>query len=332
MLARCSLLALAAAQLALEQHCATQDDSELFACWQRVHGVVAPERTSVFLANLARARAHNADPTRSWDMNVNEFAAMTWEEFRSTRLGAPQQCSATGRTPVAAPAGGVPAEMDWRTKGVITPVKNQGQCGSCWTFSTTGVVEAHHAIATQQLVTLSEQQLVDCAQAFDNHGCNGGLPSQAMEYIHFSGGLATEAAYPYHGKDGKCTFTPQEGAVHVADVVNVTAGDEDSILAAIGSTGPVSIAYDCTDGFQLYHSGVYDGWHCPTSPDKVNHAVLAVGYGHDTASKKDYWLVKNSWGAHWGIDGYFKIRRGVNKCGLSDCASYPIMATQELFA
>mmetsp|Transcript_99088 Transcript_99088/g.296078 ORF Transcript_99088/g.296078 Transcript_99088/m.296078 type:complete len:353 (+) Transcript_99088:68-1126(+) len=334
-----ALLPAALAQVVsdLELQCGSVANAELFACWRAkyeklLQGTAVGEdldaRFHVFEQNLALIREHNANPLASWTMDANEFAAHTWEEFSRERLMAPQDCSAThGR--VSAQQGrdagrSPPSARDWRLEGVVTPVKNQQQCGSCWTFSTTGVVESHLALATKRLVSLSEQQLVDCAGAFNNHGCGGGLPSQAMEYIHYNGGLESEEAYPYTAKDGKCSFDGSKVAARVADVVNITQGGEEEIFQAVGSVGPVSIAYDCTPGFQLYRRGVWDGGFCGQSPSKVNHAVLAVGYGHDG---KDYWLVKNSWGGRWGEDGYFRIVRNKNKCGLADCASYPKMQT-----
>lgn len=324
----------------LELECGAETDAELFHCWTEkyqedlvdsVVGETLEQRFDVFQQNLALIRKHNSNPSASWEMDVNRFAAHSWAEFAEERLSAPQDCSATHRRSdgaaqlEAAQAEDVPATMDWREQGVVTRVKDQGSCGSCWTFSTTGVVESHHAITNKVLVTLSEQQLVDCAGDFNNNGCDGGLPSQAMEYIRFRGGLEREASYPYNGRDGVCSFDASKVAARVADVVNITEGDEQGILSVVGTAGPVAIAYDCTNGFQFYHSGVYDGWFCGTKPSQVNHAVLAVGYGHDDRSGKDYWLVKNSWGSRFGEKGYFRIVRGKNKCGLADCASYPKM-------
>jgi len=319
----------------LEEECGTADPQHLFACWRAKYPMSVSKlsikdsdlshRLEIFRKNLELIREHNANSTSSWTMAVNEFAAQTWDEFAVERLSAPQDCSATHHSgsgaPIAAPP--LPTSKDWRDEGIVTPVKNQGACGSCWTFSTTGVVEAHYAKATGSLVSLSEQQLVDCAGDFNNHGCQGGLPSQAMEYIRYSGGLEKEVDYPYKGKNQKCNFHESKAVAHIADVVNITQGDENGILQAVGTVGPVSIAYDCTLGFQFYHQGVYDGWFCGTKPSQVNHAVLAVGYGHDSKSGKDYWLVKNSWGERFGEKGYFRIVRNKNKCGLADCASYP---------
>jgi len=322
----------------LEDECGTADLQQLFVCWCEKYPMSVSKlsmtgndfsrRLATFQQNLALIREHNANPASSWTMAVNEFAAQTWDEFAAEKLSAPQDCSATHRIgsgmPTVAPVADVlPTSKDWRDEGIVTPVKNQGSCGSCWTFSTTGVVEAHFAKATGNLVSLSEQQLVDCAGDFQNHGCQGGLPSQAMEYIRYRGGLEKEVDYPYKGKNQRCNSQESKAVAHIADVVNITQGDENGILSAVGTVGPVSIAYDCTLGFQFYHKGVYDGWFCGTKPSQVNHAVLAVGYGHDSESGKDYWLVKNSWGARFGEKGYFRIVRNQNKCGLADCVSYP---------
>lgn len=182
-------------------------------------------------------------------------------------------------------------------------------------------MEAHHFLKYGVMKSLAEQQLVDCAQAFNNFGCNGGLPSQAFEYLMYSGGLDNETTYPYTAKDGKCTFKKADAVAKVAFVNNITAFDEDELHLAVGNVGPVSIAYQVAHDFRYYKSGVYDG-KCDDTPDKVNHAVVAIGYGA-TDKGKPYWTVRNSWGTSFGMDGYFKISRGKNKCGLADCAAFP---------
>ncbi|GFY82422.1 aleurain-like protease [Actinidia rufa] len=177
---------------------------------------------------------------------------------------------------------------DWRVSGIVSPVKDQGHCGSCWTFSTTGALEAAYKQAFGKGISLSEQQLVDCAGAFNNFGCSGGLPSQAFEYIKYNGGLDTEESIPLHWQ--KC----ERG---ISEVVN---------------------------GFRLYKEGVYTSDTCGRTPMDVNHAVLAVGYGVENGVP--YWLIKNSWGADWGDSGYFKMEMGKNMCGVATCASYPVVA------
>jgi len=243
-------------------------------------------------------------------------------------LMAEQNCSATHASSHWRPTSNalLPESIDWRDKGALNKVKDQGHCGSCWTFSTTGSAEAHHFLKYGVMKSLSEQQLVDCADAFNNHGCNGGLPSQAFEYLMYAGGHDNETAYPYTAKTGKtCNFKKADAIAKVAWVNNITSLDEDELKLAVGYAGPVSIAYQVSHDFRYYKKGVYDG-KCEDSPSSVNHAVVAVGYGYDDTSNKPYWTVRNSWGTSFGMDGYFKIKRGVNKCGLADCASFPTAA------
>ena len=258
------------------------------------------------------------------------FGKESWEEFQATVLMAPQNCSATtsGRKSVSLSAP-LPDKVDWREKGVITGVKNQGNCGSCWTFSSTGALEAHHAIqfGNWKSHELSEQQLLDCASAFDNHGCSGGLPSHAFEYIHHAGGIATEFSYPYRAVAGeRCgALTPSNFGAHTLSSFNVTENDEDSIKQILATVGPVSVAYQVVEDFRLYKRGIYSSDKCRKGPMDVNHAVLIVGYGQCPESGKPYWIVKNSWGPAWGEDGYFRIERGKNMCGIAVCASYPVL-------
>jgi len=297
-------------------------------------------------ASLERIRAHNEQPGQSWKKGLNQFSDMSDEEFSRVVLMAPQNCSATQ---VASPAASapkaldLPARIDWRERGVISEVKNQGHCGSCWTFSSTGCLEAHMAIKydSWHAPRLSEQQLVDCAQAFDNQGCDGGLPSHAFEYVRAAGGLDTEFHYPYHATDGKCSFNstlrkaaaesasefqPSSAGIGVqvpGGSVNLTVGDEDSLKFHLATHGPVSIAFQVASDFRDYSHGVYTSTVCKNGPGDVNHAVLAVGYGVDPDTKMPYWLVKNSWDYSWGADGFFKIEAFKNMCGVADCMAFP---------
>lgn len=248
---------------------------------------------------------------------------MSFAEIKHKYLWSePQNCSAT-KSNYLRGTGPYPSSMDWRKKGnVVSPVKNQGACGSCWTFSTTGALESAVAIASGKMRTLAEQQLVDCAQNFNNHGCQGGLPSQAFEYILYNKGIMGEDSYPYIGKNGQCKFNPEKAVAFVKNVVNITLNDEAAMVEAVALYNPVSFAFEVTDDFMMYKSGVYSSNSCHKTPDKVNHAVLAVGYGEQNGLL--YWIVKNSWGSNWGNNGYFLIERGKNMCGLAACASYPI--------
>ncbi|KAM1054351.1 hypothetical protein ACFX2I_001706 [Malus domestica] len=192
----------------------------------------------------------------------------------------------------------LPESKNWKEEGIVTPVKDQGHRGSCWTFSTTGALEAAYVQTFGKQISLSEQQLVDCAGDFNNNGCNGGLPSQAFEYIKYNGGLDTEAAYPYVGVDGACKFSSENVGVHVVDSVNITLGAEEELKHAVAFVRPVSVAFQVVQSFRFYKSGVYTSDTCGSSSMDVNHAVLAVGYGVEDGVL--FWLVKNSWGQSWG--------------------------------
>ncbi|XP_019389474.1 PREDICTED: pro-cathepsin H [Crocodylus porosus] len=308
-------------------HAVTAEEEIQFRSWMLQHGKWYGDeeyysRLRIFASNKRRVERHNAG-NHSFQMGLNAFSDLTFAEFKKRFLWSePQNCSATrGNLPRS--SGPCPSAIDWRKKGnYVTPVKNQGSCGSCWTFSTTGCLESAIAIKTGKLLMLSEQQLVDCAQNFNNHGCSGGLPSQAFEYILYNKGLMGEDTYPYRAENGTCKFQPDKAIAFVKEVVNITLYDEQGMMEAVGTHNPVSFAFQVTEDFMQYSKGVYTNPHCEKTPDKVNHAVLAVGYGVENGMP--YWIVKNSWGTYWGMDGYFHIERGKNMCGLADCASYPI--------
>ncbi|KAK9274680.1 hypothetical protein L1049_021931 [Liquidambar formosana] len=280
-------------------------------------------RFEIFSENLKLIRSSNKKGL-PYTLAVNHFADWSWEEFHKYRLGAAQNCSATAKGNHKLTDVILPETKDWRETGIVSPIKDQGHCGSCWTFSTTGALEAAYAQAFGKGISLSEQQLVDCARAFNNFGCSGGLPSQAFEYIKYNGGLDTEEAYPYTGKDGSCKFSSENVGVTVVDSVNITLGAEDELKHAVAMVRPVSVAFQVVSGFRFYNEGVYTSDTCGTTPMDVNHAVLAVGYGVENGVP--YWLIKNSWGEEWGDNGYFKMELGKNMCGVATCASYPVVA------
>jgi len=212
--------------------------------------------------------------------------------------------------------------VDWVSKGAVTGIKNQGQCGSCWSFSTTGSVEGAHFLSTGKLVSLSEQNLVDCSTSEGNDGCNGGLMDYAFQYIIKNHGIDTEASYSYTATGpNACHFKAADVGATITSYTDVASGNEAALATAVDKQ-PVSVAIDASHtSFQLYSSGVYYEPSCSTS--QLDHGVLAVGYGTDGSS--DFWYVKNSWGTSWGIKGYIWMSRNRNNnCGIATAASYPI--------
>jgi C1A family cysteine protease len=307
-------------------------DSQIFAAWKATNGKAyasADEealRFAVFEANLARVAAHNAKG-ESWSMAVNEFGDLTPQEFAAGRIGGfrprkLRRSAPAGGLAVSAPAVELPSSVDWTTKGAVTPVKNQGQCGSCWAFSTTGSVEGVNAINGKGLKSLSEQQLVDCSGSYGNEGCNGGLMDDAFQYIAANGGLCSESSYPYTAADGTCK-TSCTKVTTISSYQDVTP-DNDSAFATAVAQQPVSIAIEADQSsFQFYSGGILTAA-CGTSLD---HGVLCVGYGTD--SGVEYFKVKNSWGASWGEAGYVRLARGAKynggegQCGIYHMPSYP---------
>lgn len=221
----------------------------------------------------------------------------------------------------------LPNRVNWTSKGYVTPVKNQQQCGSCWAFSATGSIEGQHFKKTGKLVSLSEQNLVDCSQAEGNFGCEGGLMDYAFNYTVLNKGLDTEASYKYTAMDGTCAFNATNVGATISTWTDVSSGSETDLQKAVASIGPVSVGIDASQyTFQLYKSGVYYDPNC--SSQMLDHGVLAVGYGTKkmAGKTKDFWLVKNSWGPDWGMHGYIEMSRNrENNCGIATSASYPVV-------
>ncbi|KAK3771605.1 hypothetical protein RRG08_018327 [Elysia crispata] len=258
-------------------------------------------------------------------MEENKYSDMSSEEFRETMLShtihvKPGSDVSMG---AAAAASDFPKAVDWREKGYVTNVKDQGPCGSCWAFSTTGGLEGQHFKATGQLANLSESNLIDCTRRYGNLGCRGGFMDNAYQYIIDNGGIDTEQSYPYDPSEGLCFFTEKGIGATMSALKYVARKNETALQEAVANVGPVSVAINA-DLFHNYGGGVFDHPECPD--DKLDHAVLVVGYGHDTVSGLDYWIVKNSWSESWGMRGYIWMARNKNnQCGIASMAMYPVV-------
>lgn len=296
-------------------------------------------RFLVWLDNWHFINQFNIEGSENFTMGVNQFTDLTGDEFRYYVHGHGESClkirPAYERVKIHEKKFSnvnVPDSIDWTNNNgdYVTPVKNQGQCGSCWAFSTTGSIESRYAIAHHEtgnsITSLSEQQLVDCSGSEGNDGCSGGLMDYAFKYVEKEGGLCSETEYPYKARDGTCKAsscgTKYDAITGYTDVHS----DSESSLEAAVAEGPVSIAIEADQtAFQHYKSGVLTG----TCGTRLDHGVLAVGYG--TENGQEYWKVKNSWGTSWGEEGYVLICRNCNKngnkgeCGILMEPSYPTL-------
>lgn len=288
------------------------------------------KRKNIFRTNLKRVRMHNylhEQGSKSFSLGVNEYSDLEHTEFVKIMNGYKMRNSTINRDRATYLSPNIklelPNSVDWRARGYVTPIKNQGQCGSCWSFSATGSLEGQHYRKTGKLVSLSEQNLVDCSRYWGNHGCEGGLMDDAFQYIKDNDGIDTEASYPYQAVDGTCHFKSAKIGATDIGFSDIPSGNEEALKEAVASIGPVSVAIDAShETFQLYRGGVYDEMNC--SSTRLDHGVLVVGYG--TENGQDYWLVKNSWGTTWGEEGYIKMSRNKNnQCGIATTASYPIV-------
>ncbi|KAG8316321.1 hypothetical protein J6590_053440 [Homalodisca vitripennis] len=218
----------------------------------------------------------------------------------------------------------LPNNVDWRKKGAVTEVKDQGFCGSGWAFSATGSLEGQNFLKTNTLVSLSEQNLVDCSTEDGNQGCEGGCPEKAFTYVSINKGIDTEASYPFEGEDNDCRYNPKNNGATGVGYVSLPTGNETSLQSAVATIGPVSVCIDASlKSFYLYKQGVYRPKGCSTVD--LDQSVLTVGYGN-VKKGGDYWLLKNSWGTSWGMNGYIMMARNLNNmCGIATEASYPFV-------
>jgi C1A family cysteine protease len=272
-----------------------------------------------FVQNDEMYASHNAKKL-SWTLGHNEFSDLTWEQFSRSRLGLSGVFEKTNVDYSLLNATNLATSVDWVEKGAVTPVKNQGSCGSCWTFSTTGAMEGAYYLKYGNLLSFSEQQIVSCSK-YGGNGCNGGLPTRAITWLE-TNALCLEDDYPYKSGGSFSHNQPCHtcaGYVKADGVYNVPTS-ESALMAAL-QKGPVSIAIEADkSAFQGYSGGVLDNTACG---QQLDHAVLLVGAGTDATTGKDYWKIKNSWGSGWGEKGYIRFVRGKNQCGLDGMACYP---------
>ncbi|KAI9909212.1 hypothetical protein PsorP6_015132 [Peronosclerospora sorghi] len=289
-------------------------------------------RFRAFAINVARIAVHNQAYERgeaSFTLGLNDFVDLSDSEYKQLlryRKRSDGQATATFTKP--ANMHEVPDTWDWRTHNVVTPVKNQGQCGSCWAFSAVAAMESAYALSTGTLESLSEQELVDCTLGGVDNCNHGGEMSEAYQEIieHHGGKIERERDYEYTAESkGVCNANDDKGVGHFTAYVNVTSGDEEALQVAVATKGVQAVAIDASSfTFQLYRHGVYNWPLCGKALDALDHGVAVVGYG--MYKKKAYWLVKNSWGEFWGMKGYIMMSRQMdNQCGIATDASYPIM-------
>jgi cathepsin F len=273
-------------------------------------------RFQIFCKNVAEAAKLNAQHTNT-EFGVTKFSDLTKEEFKKFYLGTrvpeklPKLPDGTKDLPTD-----IPNFFDWRVNAstnVITDVYNQEQCGSCWSFSATEVIESKWAISGKQLVSLSMQQMIDC-DTFDG-GCSGGWPYKAMNYIANAPGQMLFSDYPYTAQQGSCQFSPSNAVVSIKGYEDAGTGNENNMAAYLSSKGPISVCVDASK-WSYYTGGVFPASSCTTF---IDHAVVAVGYNLDGG----YWIIRNSWGNNWGYGGYIYLQFGANAC---DVAAYAVSA------
>ena len=300
-------------------------------------------RFAVWLENMEHVIAHNALRNgKSYRLGMNAFADMRHQEWRegmglaSSRFvrTKPSEGSKSFRYAYVDEKD-LPEAVDWTDKGVVTGVKAQGMCGSCWAFSTTGAIEGIDAIVTGELKSLSEQMLIDCDTSRDS-GCDGGLMDFAFEFVYENGGIDTEESYPYLERDGQCDLNRLRRHVVTIDGFEDVPADDETALKKAVAHQPVSVAIEADQlAFQLYAGGIFDDLSCGTD---LNHGVLVVGYGVEPSgnaterTERPFWRVKNSWGTAWGEGGFVKLSRtggkmemgDEGKCGVAKMASFPV--------
>jgi len=279
--------------------------------------------TSDYPSNIKFIKEHNSLNT-SYEVGDNQFIGRnyvngTFDSNRSEYLRTHHDNINILTTKV------VPPKIDWREKGVVTNVKNQGECGSCWAFSATEAIESEYSLKRNQLYNLSEQELVDCSGYLGNQGCDGGSMASAFQYV-IQNGLCLNMSYPYRAIDGICQNQTCTKRVHIDKYHSVITNNEKQLEKAVAKQ-PVSVAIQANQqSFQLYKSGVYSD---PMCGNELDHGVLIVGYGYDELYNMNYWIVRNSWGPSWGENGYIRMLKDSGnpqgQCGIAMDPSYPVV-------
>jgi len=305
-----------------------EDDKRLFADFMQTYGrhyLPAEEahRFQCFRQNLQLIDQRNAAGKGEERHGINQFADLCPKEFAKFYLGL-RPGNATQKTIPAiytkSQLAAACTSIDWRTKGAVTPIKNQGQCGSCWSFSATGNMEGQWALAGKGLVSLSEEELVQCSDSAGNMGCNGGLMDQAFEWVASNGGIDSEKDYPYTsggGYTGDCNTAKLSKHVAAFPSHKDLPHNEDQMAAWACTGGPIAIGVDATS-WQTYTGGIMSN--CQGT--QMDHGVLIVGF--DSTNSPPYWTIKNSWGTSWGESGYLRVRMGTDQCGLTQAPSTAI--------
>jgi len=298
---------------------------EAFTAWMKEYKMTfaTPKefnyRLAVFGQTLAKITEVNSQQN-DYKLGLNKFSHMTYEEFKAKYTGLQVPADYTRVLREESSMLQQSASVDWRTQGAVNPIKDQGQCGSCWAFSATAGMEGIWKISGNSLQNQAEQQLVDCSTSFGNNGCNGGWMDYAFKYIISVGGQMPTSAYPYTATQGKCKFAASQIVAKIKGYNDVPKGDCATLLK-FATAQPTSVAIDA-QAIMNYQSGIFNNRFCGT---QLDHGVAVVGYG--TSGSQNFWIVRNSWGTSWGEQGYIRMDRDVMPktgiCGICQAASAP---------
>jgi C1A family cysteine protease len=289
--------------------------------------------SAFFQSNLQLTASYNEREHGQTVYGVTKFMDLSPEEFRAKYLmpkglvASRSKIAEVEMVDIPVKTGALPTAFDWRDKKAVTPAKDQGQCGSCWAFSTTEAVESAWFLAGNPLISLSPQQIVDCDQGRGDQGCNGGDTVTAYAYVIAAGGMETDADYPYTGEDDTCAFQASKVAAKIKSWTYITqTQNETEMQAKLYAQGPLSICVDAST-WQFYVGGIIEHF-CASAPEDLDHCVMITGF----ADRVDWldrttpiWNIRNSWGADWGYDGYLYVERNENLCGVADEATIPLI-------